>query len=168
MASKQKTARFAAVVAKAGRPRVHLTFLAAVKDSELQSALKAHRVMSVVSFITGTKKDYGLAGYVEELASQVFIFPKPLKAFDDRRIVGINYDLLAAERAAPARKVRRQAAGAEQKKAPQVFSRRLEPNARTATPREAGKKKPPRAAGTTMRKESPVRRTVPKPPKLKL
>lgn len=168
MEHKAKTARFAAVVAQSGRPREHLTFLAAEKDSELQAAVEAHRVMSLIRFNSGTKKDYGLVGYVEELASQALVFPKSLKSFEGRRIVGINYDLLAEEKAAPARNPRKPAVKAAREKDPLIRTRVAESDPQTSpTPAPVRRKRPlPASSKPAAKKKLPIQKKAPKPPRL--
>lgn len=89
-----KTARFTSVVAKAGKPKAHLLLTTAARDRTLQSAIRAHRVLSVHQALTGQRKDYGVVGYDAKVASQVLLFPRSLRAFRDARIVGIDYSLL--------------------------------------------------------------------------
>ena len=50
--------------------------------------------MSVRQAVTGTKKDFGEVGYLTGTNITYLVFPKSLKAFADRRIVGIDYALL--------------------------------------------------------------------------
>jgi hypothetical protein len=91
--------RFTKVVESAGRPGVHLLLTEPAKDSDLQKAIKANRVMTVHQ---EGKTDYGTIGFVEGFVGQILIFPKSLKEFADQRVTGINYDLLeSAELLAP-------------------------------------------------------------------
>ena len=61
-----KTARFATVVAKAGRPEVYLALMDPAKDRVLQAALKANRVMTVSQETVGHKTDRGQIGFKDE------------------------------------------------------------------------------------------------------
>lgn len=99
-----KTARFAQVVAKCGRPVVHDQWLKPEKDAALKQAVKANRVMTVHIHTVGTTKDHGETGLAEGGQRVLLIFPKSLRAFEGRRIVGIDYDLLKEEPQAPKRK----------------------------------------------------------------
>lgn len=45
----------------------------------------------------GTKKDHGTVGFSEESHAQYLIFPRSLRTFSDRKIIGVNYDLLAKD-----------------------------------------------------------------------
>lgn len=92
-----KTARFADVVATGGAPEPHVLWGPAAQDAEFQRALKAHRVMTVHQNNVGAKKDYGFVGYHEEPHAEYLVFPRSVRTFEGRRIVGINYDLLAPE-----------------------------------------------------------------------
>lgn len=84
--------RFSQVVVASGRPEIHLLLTEPRKDRELQRALETKRVMTVHQEVVGTKADYGTVGY-EKTAGQILIFPKSLKRFSNRRVVGIDFDL---------------------------------------------------------------------------
>ena len=88
-----KTARFLSVVQKSGRPESYLALSDPAKDKDLQKAVKKRRVMTVFQETVGTKADRGTVGFEPGHGRQFLIFPKPLKAFVDRNIVGIKYDL---------------------------------------------------------------------------
>lgn len=90
-----KTARFAAVVARSGQPLNHLVFAAPAQDAALQSAVRAHRVMTIHQEHVGTHKDYGLVGFHPAPHAQYLVFPRSLKSFAGKRIVGVNFELLA-------------------------------------------------------------------------
>jgi hypothetical protein len=87
-----KTVRFAEVVASAGRPEVHLLLARPQDDEILQRAIKANRVMTIHQEVVGNKADYGTTGF-EKTAGQILLFPKSIKRFAGRRVVGVNFDL---------------------------------------------------------------------------
>lgn len=89
-----KTARFSQVVARSGEPKVHDQWLAPAKDRALKTAVKEQRVMTVITHSVGSTKDHGEIGLVDARQRVLLVFPKNLRAFAGRRIVGINYDLL--------------------------------------------------------------------------
>lgn len=95
--SPMKTVRFAELVAKAGAPEAHQMWVPPAKDAAFQRALKAHRVLTVHQENVGTKKDYGVVGFHEEPHAQFLVFPKSLREFEGRRVVGVKYELLAAD-----------------------------------------------------------------------
>lgn len=100
-----KTVRFAQVVARGGKPRVHTLWLAPGKDPELARALKAHRVMTVRS--PRGKTDVGEVGFDPEAARdgapfQLLIFPQSLARFAGARVVGIKFDLVEQPKLVPA------------------------------------------------------------------
>lgn len=105
-----KTARFANVVAKCGPPEIYLALMEPAKDRTLQTAVKAQRVMTVLQDAVGTKTDRGEVGFTPGRARQFLVFPKSLRVFAGRTVVGIKYDLLGSketpksERAAPPRR----------------------------------------------------------------
>ena len=41
-----------------------------------------------------TKADYGIVGFAEGSSRQFLLFPKTLKSFEGKRVVGIKYNLL--------------------------------------------------------------------------
>lgn len=108
-----KTARFATVVEKAGRPEVYLALIDPAKDRTLQAAVKAQRVMTVSQEAMGQKTDRGEIGFEAGPHRQFLVFPKSLKAFAGRTVVGIKYDLLddrelpKSQRATPAQPPRK-------------------------------------------------------------
>ena len=89
---KVKTARFAQVVEKAGRPEVYTLWQKPAQDRHLQSQIKNHRVMTIQTSDAGT--EFGIVGFKERKGATYLVFPKSLKRFDDKRIVGINWDLV--------------------------------------------------------------------------
>ena len=92
-----KTARFTELVQKAGAPKNYLLWIPPNQDPVFQRAVKEQRILTIHQENVGTKKDYGMVGFHEEPTAQFLVFPKSLKAYVDRRVVGINYDLLAQE-----------------------------------------------------------------------
>ena len=91
---KMKTARFGTVIAKCGKPVPHLAWVDVEKDRELKSALGANRVMTIHQIARGGHKDFGTVGLSKGPHTQILLFPKSLRRFNDRRIVAIDYDLV--------------------------------------------------------------------------
>lgn len=89
------TVRFLKVVEAAGKPQLHTLWGSPTSDAEFQKAVKAQRVMTIRQENVGTKKDFGLIGFSPEGRAQFLVFPRSLKPFQGRRVVGINYDLFA-------------------------------------------------------------------------
>lgn len=92
---KVKTARFRDIVAKSGRPEIVTLWQEPKKNPAFQRALREQRVMSVHQTVTGTKKDFGEVDYIAGTNITYLVFPKSLKEFAGRRIVGIDYSLIA-------------------------------------------------------------------------
>ena len=88
---KVKTARFAQVVEKAGKPEVYTLWQKPAQDRHLQSEIKNNRVMTIQKSATGS--EFGIVGFKEQKGVSYLIFPKSLKPFDTKRIVGITWDL---------------------------------------------------------------------------
>ena len=86
-----KTARFADVVDKAGKPEVYTLWQKPLQDRHLQSELKNNRVMTILKSDGGS--EFGMVGLKETKGASYLIFPKSLKQFENQRIVGIKWDL---------------------------------------------------------------------------
>jgi hypothetical protein len=97
-----KSLRFASVVAKSGKPDVHLMLVDPAKDAALQKAIKTCRVMTVHQ--SRGAADYGTIGFEKRTSGQILVFPRSLKSFEGAKIVGVNYELL--KDASPSRKRR--------------------------------------------------------------
>jgi hypothetical protein len=89
---KVKTARFTQVVEGCGKPQVYTLWQKPSSDRHLQSQLKNNRVMTIVKSPSGT--DFGIVGLKESKESRYLIFPKSLKRFAGKRIVGIDWTLV--------------------------------------------------------------------------
>ena len=87
-----KTARFAEVVEKCGKPEVYTLWQKPAADRHFKSFMKNNRVMTIQRSESGT--DFGLVGFKERPGARYLIFPKSLKRFADKRLVGINWDLV--------------------------------------------------------------------------
>jgi len=57
-------------------------------------AVRQVRIMTITQEAGGTRKDFGQVGFVREKNASYFVFPKSLTRFRNRRIVGINYELV--------------------------------------------------------------------------
>jgi len=97
-----KTVRFANVVAKCGQPEAHLVLTLPAKDRALQGAIKRGRLMTVFQNSAEGRTDHGIVGFEPGKGRQFLIFPKSLHAFENRNVVGIKYELLAAEESSKA------------------------------------------------------------------
>ena len=90
---KVKTARFAQVVEKAGKPEVYTLWQKPAQDRHLQSEIKNNRVLTIQRSDTGS--EFGIVGFKEQKGGASYlVFPKSLKRFENKRIVGINWDLI--------------------------------------------------------------------------
>jgi hypothetical protein len=89
-----KQARFASVVEACGRPQVAVLWSRPQKDKAFMVAVRQVRVMTITQEQSGARKDFGHVGLIREKNASYFVFPKPLTRFRNRRIVGINYDLV--------------------------------------------------------------------------
>jgi len=89
---KVKTVRFAEMVEKAGRPQPYTLWQKPATDRHFQSALKNHRIMTIQQSDAGS--EFGLVGFKQEKTSKYLMFPKSLKRFENKRVVGIKWDLV--------------------------------------------------------------------------
>jgi len=89
---KTKTKRFADVVEAAGKPEVYTLWQKPAQDRHLQSEIKNNRVVTVLKTEAGS--EFGMVGFKQHQGASYLIFPKSLKGFENRRIVGINWDLV--------------------------------------------------------------------------
>jgi hypothetical protein len=89
---KVKTARFAQVVEKCGEPEVYTLWQKPTADRHFQSHIKNNRVMTVQKSESGT--DFGIANFKQRKGATYLVFPKSLKRFADKRIVGIDWALI--------------------------------------------------------------------------
>jgi len=91
---KVKTARLAQVVQKCGEPEVYTLWQKPAQDRHLQSQIKNNRVMTIQKSESGT--EFGVVGFKERKDASYVLFPKSLKRFENKRIVGINWELVKA------------------------------------------------------------------------
>jgi len=89
---KTKTARFSQIIESCGNPRVYTLWQKPSADRHLQSAIKNNRVMTILKSERGT--DFGIIGFKESKEARYLIFPKSLKRFAEKRIVGIDWALI--------------------------------------------------------------------------
>jgi hypothetical protein len=95
--SQSASARFAALVKEAGQPHVVTLWTRPEEDREFMKAVRDHRVLTVRQENTGARKDHGEVGFTADAQSSnlYLVFPKSIKDFEGKRVVGIKYDLLA-------------------------------------------------------------------------
>jgi hypothetical protein len=89
---KTKAKRFADIVESAGKPEPCTLWQKPTQDRHLQSEIKNNRVMTILKTEAGS--EFGVVGFRESKGAGYLIFPKSLKRFENRRIVGINWDLV--------------------------------------------------------------------------
>jgi hypothetical protein len=89
-----KTARFSEVVERCGAPEVYTLWLPPEKDRKFQTLLKNHRIMTIQQSDSGT--EFGVAEYCERKGATFLAFPKSLKRYAEKRIVGIKWELVQA------------------------------------------------------------------------
>jgi hypothetical protein len=92
---KVKTARFAEVVEKAGRPEAYTLWQKPAADRHLKSQIRNNRVMTIQRSESGT--EFGMVGFKQAKWASYLVFPKSLKRFENRRVVGINWDLISGK-----------------------------------------------------------------------
>ena len=90
---KTKTARFSQVVENCGKPQVYTLWQKPSGDRHLQAQTKNNRVMTILKSESGT--DFGIIGFKESREARYLIFPRSLKRFADKRIIGIDWALVS-------------------------------------------------------------------------
>jgi hypothetical protein len=89
---KVKTARFSQVVEKCGKPQVYTLWQKPPADRHLQGQIKKNRMVTILKSESGT--DFGMVGFKQRKGATYLVFPKSLKRFADKRIVGIDWSLI--------------------------------------------------------------------------
>jgi hypothetical protein len=92
---KVKTVRFADVAEKTGRPETYTLWQKPTADRHLQSQIKNNRVMTIQRSESGTQ--FGIVGFKQAKRANYLVFPKSLKRFENRRVVGINWNLVGTK-----------------------------------------------------------------------
>ncbi|HEU0209209.1 MAG TPA: hypothetical protein VFQ78_09550 [Candidatus Udaeobacter sp.] len=87
-----KTARLTKVIEKSGEPQVYTLWQKASADRHFQAQMEKNRVMTVLNSESGT--DFGIVGFKKGKEARYLIFPKSLKRFEEKRIIGIDWDLV--------------------------------------------------------------------------
>jgi hypothetical protein len=85
-----ETARFRVVVEKCGAPEVYTLWLKPNADRRFQTLVKNNRIMTIRPSDTGT--DFGIVGFHKGKNARYLAFPKALKRFEGKRIVGIDWE----------------------------------------------------------------------------
>ena len=89
---KVKTARFAQLIEKCDNPHVYTLWQKPAADRHLQAQIKNNRVVTILKSESGT--DFGMVGFKQRKGATYLLFPKSLKRFADKRIVGIDWSLV--------------------------------------------------------------------------
>jgi hypothetical protein len=89
---KVKTARFSQVVEECGKPRVHTLWQKPSADRHFLAQMKKNRVTTILKSESGT--DFGIIGLKETKEARYLIFPKSLKRFAEKRIIGVDWALV--------------------------------------------------------------------------
>jgi hypothetical protein len=90
---KIKTTRFSQIIEKCGKPQVYTLWQKTSIDRHLQAQIKKSRVMTILKSDSGT--DFGIVGFKESKEARYLIFPKSLKRFAEKRIIGIDWALVS-------------------------------------------------------------------------
>ena len=92
---KAKTTRFSDLVEKCGEPEVYTLWQKPAQDRQLQSGIKNNRVMTIQKSDAG--REFGIVGFKESKGASYLVFPKSLKQFENRRIIGIKWELVQSK-----------------------------------------------------------------------
>ena len=80
------------MVEAVGKPEVYTLWQKPAQDRHLQSEIKNNRVMTILKTEAGS--EFGLIGFKEQKGASYLVFPKSLKRFENKRIVGISWELV--------------------------------------------------------------------------
>lgn len=86
---KTETTRFSQIVEKCGKPNVYILWQKPAADRHFQTQLKNNRVMTVQKSESGT--DFGIVGFKQRKGARYLVFPRSLKQFADKRVIGIDW-----------------------------------------------------------------------------
>jgi hypothetical protein len=86
---KTKTIRFSQIVEEYGQPNVYTLWKKPAADRRFQVQLKNNRVMTVQKSESGT--DFGIIGFKERKGARYLVFPKSLRQFANKRVIGIDW-----------------------------------------------------------------------------
>ena len=89
---KIKTARFSQIIEKCGKPQVYTLWQKPSADRHFQVQIKNTRLMTILKSESGT--DFGIVGFKESKEARYLIFPKSLKRFAEKRLIGIDWALV--------------------------------------------------------------------------
>ena len=89
---KTKTVRFSQIVEECGQPNVYTLWEKPAADRRFQAQLKNNRVMTIQKSESGT--DFRIIGFKERKGARYLVFPKSLKQFADKRVIGIDWTLV--------------------------------------------------------------------------
>ena len=92
---KVKTVRFPQVIEKCGEPDVYTLWQKPDVDRHFQSHIKNNRVMTIQRSGSGT--EFGITGFKNRKGATYLVFPRSLKRFAEKRIVGINWALVGRD-----------------------------------------------------------------------
>jgi hypothetical protein len=88
---KVKMARFVEVVEKCGEPESYTLWRPPKEDPQLKKLVATHHIMTVRN---GGSADFGEVGLHERKGAMYLKFPKSLKRFEGKRIIGIKWNLV--------------------------------------------------------------------------
>ena len=80
------------MIEKSGKPEVYTLWQKPSADRHLQSQIRNNRVVTILKSDSGT--DFGVVGFKERKGATFLVFPKSVKRFADKRIVGIDWSLV--------------------------------------------------------------------------
>ena len=89
---KIKTARFSQIIEKCGKPEVYTLWQKPSADRHLQGQIKKTRLMTVLKSESGN--DFGIVGFKESKQARYLVFPKSLKRFAEKRIIGVDWSVV--------------------------------------------------------------------------
>jgi len=92
---KAKSVRFDNLVKDLGRPEQLILWTAPEQNPPFMKAVHQNRVVTILQPNVGTKKDFGVVGFLKKRNVAFLTFPKPIPYSSGSKVVGIKYQHIA-------------------------------------------------------------------------
>ena len=95
-APKPKTIRFDALVKSAGEPEQVTLWTKPEDDTDFMKAVRAKRVVTIIQSNVGSRKDFGVVGFLIRKNAAYLVFPNSILVPVETKVVGIKYGRIAS------------------------------------------------------------------------
>jgi hypothetical protein len=94
----KKEIRFGDLVKASGKPTIVSLWTNPRRDRPFMRAVKENRVLTLMQEPASRTKDFGRIGFHQNQHASYLVFPEPLPANRESRVIGIKYDLVEQPR----------------------------------------------------------------------